>query len=65
MCRCTVGARRGRVTVQRLLDRTTELGIDATEHGEPGRRHYAYESTFLLRGLTKLHVEFTPVPAAT
>ncbi|KRE28806.1 cytochrome [Mycobacterium sp. Soil538] len=52
----------GRVTVQRLLDRTTELGIDATEHGEPGHRRYAYESTFLLRGLTKLHVEFTPVP---
>ena len=53
----------GRVTVQRLLDRTTELGIDATEHGGPGQRHYDYESTFLLRGLKKLHIEFTPAPS--
>ncbi|KMO78736.1 Cytochrome P450 144 [Mycolicibacterium chubuense] len=53
----------GRVTVARLLDRTTELGIDATEHGGPGHRHYAYESTFLLRGLKALHIEFNTGPS--
>ncbi|KGI68579.1 cytochrome P450 [Mycolicibacterium rufum] len=51
----------GRVTLHRLLDRTTEFGIDAAEHGAPGSRHYDYESTFLLRGLKQLHLEFTPV----
>lgn len=51
----------GRVTLHRLLDRTTEFGIDAAEHGAPGSRHFDYESTFLLRGLKQLHLEFTPV----
>lgn len=51
----------GRVTVHRLLDRTTEFGINAAEHGTPVDRHYDYESTFLLRGLKELHIEFTPV----
>lgn len=53
----------GRVTVARLLDRTIELGIDSAAHGEPEQRRYAYESTFLLRGLKNLHIEFTPVPS--
>jgi cytochrome P450 len=50
----------GRITVQRLLDRTRNIAIDEAAHGPVGERRYAYEPTFLLRGLTELHIEFTP-----
>lgn len=50
----------GQITVRRLLDRMSEIRIDPSEHGAEGDRHYAYDPTFLLRGLTSLHIEFTP-----
>ncbi|WP_292988419.1 cytochrome P450 [Mycobacterium sp.] len=49
----------GRVTINRLLDRATEFHISETQHGPPDQRRYSYEPTFLLRGLTALHIEFT------
>ena len=49
----------GQITVRRLLDRMTDIQIDETVHGPTGDRRYAYEPTFLLRGLTELHIEFT------
>ncbi|MGV0799837.1 cytochrome P450, partial [Mycolicibacterium elephantis] len=50
----------GQITVRRLLDRMGDIRIDEAAHGPAGKRHYAYEPTFLLRGLTELHIEFTP-----
>ncbi|WP_197375653.1 cytochrome P450 [Mycolicibacterium baixiangningiae] len=50
----------GKVTVRRLLDRLRDITIDASVHGPAERRNYSYEPTFLLRGLTELHIEFTP-----
>ncbi|WP_216893030.1 cytochrome P450 [Nocardia alni] len=50
----------GRVTLERLLDRTRDLTIDDTAHGPADDRHYVYEPTFLLRGLRNLHITFTP-----
>ncbi len=51
----------GQVTINRLLDRTRDMVIGEAKHGPPGHRQYRYEPTFLLRGLTELHIEFTPV----
>ncbi len=48
----------GQITVRRLLDRMSEIRIDGDFHGPAGARNYAYEPTFLLRGLTELHIEF-------
>jgi cytochrome P450 len=48
----------GQITVRRLLDRMSEIRIDETVHGPVGARNYAYEPTFLLRGLTELRIEF-------
>ena len=53
-----------RVAIDRLLDRTSDIQISETEHGPPGARRYEYVPTFILRGLTKLYLEFTPVTAA-
>jgi cytochrome P450 len=47
-----------RVSVQRLLDRLGEIRISAEHHGPPGDRRYKYVPTFILRGLTSLHLEF-------
>ncbi|UGU28652.1 cytochrome P450 [Mycolicibacterium smegmatis] len=48
----------GQITVRRMLDRLRDIRIDATRHGPADSRTYAYEPTFLLRGLTKLHIEY-------
>ena len=50
----------GRVAVERMLDRTSDIRIDEAEHGPPGDRRYEYAPTFILRGLERLHLELTP-----
>ena len=47
-----------RVSVERLLDRLGEIRISAEHHGPPGERRYKHVPTFILRGLTSLHLEF-------
>lgn len=49
----------GQITVRRLLDRMSDLRIDESVHGPADARTFAYDPTFLLRGLTRLHIEFT------
>jgi cytochrome P450 len=50
----------GRVTLNRLLDRTTDITISEKEHGPDGARRYEYLPTFFLRGLQRLHLDFSP-----
>lgn len=50
-----------RVSLERLLDRMKDIRISEAEHGPAGARRYDYDPTFILRGLTRLHLEFTPV----
>ncbi|GAA2808792.1 cytochrome P450 [Mycolicibacterium pallens] len=50
-----------KVTLNRLLDRMADIAIDETQHGPAGARRYRYEPTFLLRGLSELHLTFKPV----
>jgi cytochrome P450 len=49
----------GRITLERLLDRTSDIRISEKEHGSPGDRRYRYHPTYILRGLQRLHIEFT------
>ncbi|MFF5254592.1 cytochrome P450 [Streptomyces leeuwenhoekii] len=49
-----------RVAIERLLDRTTDIRISELAHGPAGDRRYSYVPTFILRGLTELHLEFDP-----
>ena len=51
----------GRVTINRILDRTANVWISEGDHGPAGARHYDYLPTYFLRGLTSLHLELTPV----
>jgi cytochrome P450 len=51
----------GRISLERILDRTRNIRLDEEHHGPPDARRFRYEPTWILRGLTKLHLEFEPV----
>jgi len=51
----------GRVSLERILERTTDIRISEAEHGPSDARHYEYTPIYMLRGLEQLHLEFTPV----
>jgi cytochrome P450 len=48
----------GRVSLERILDRMRNIRLSEEHHGPPGDRRFHYEPTWILRGLTKLHLEF-------
>lgn len=47
-----------RVALEQFLARTRKIRISEAHHGPPGARRYTYEPTYLLSGLTELHVEW-------
>ena len=51
----------GKVTLNRLLDRTSDIAISESAHGPAGARRYEYLPTFFLRGLQRLELELSPV----
>jgi len=53
----TLARLEGRASVERLLDRTTEIRISEEHHGPAGARRYQYVPTYILRGLTSLNLE--------
>ena len=50
----------GRITIERLLDRMDNIRISEKEHGPAGARRYDYVPTYILRGVSRLHLEFEP-----
>jgi cytochrome P450 len=50
----------GRITIERLLDRMDEIRVSEQEHGPAGARRYDYVPTYILRGVSRLHLEFEP-----
>lgn len=48
-----------RVGIERILDRTSDIRISERVHGPADVRRYRYLPTFILRGLTRLNLEFT------
>jgi cytochrome P450 len=53
-----------RVSMIRLLDRMANIRISEEMHGPVDDRKYEYDPTFIMRGLSALHIEFDPVPEA-
>jgi len=43
-----------------MLDRLDDIRISEEHHGPPEARKYRYAPTYMLRGLSELHLEFTP-----
>ncbi|KUI19573.1 cytochrome [Mycobacterium sp. GA-1285] len=51
----------GRISLNRILDRMTDIAVSTDHHGPPGDRRFSYEPTFIMRGLSELHITFAPV----
>ena len=49
----------GRISIERILARTRDIRLSEEHHGPAGDRRFVYEPTWVLRGLTELHLEFT------
>jgi cytochrome P450 len=49
-----------RISLERILDRMRDIRLSEEHHGQPNARRFKYEPTWVLRGLTELHLEFTP-----
>jgi len=50
----------GRVTINRILDQTSNIAISEAAHGPADARRYTYLPTYFLRGLARLELELTP-----
>lgn len=50
----------GRISLERILDRMSDITISEEHHGPAHDRRYTYEPTFIMRGLSELHISFTP-----
>lgn len=51
----------GKISLERILARMSDITVDERHHGHPDDPKYTYEPTFILRGLTDLHLRFAPV----
>lgn len=51
----------GRISMNRILDRMADIAVDERFHGPADDRNYNFEPTFVMRGLTDLHITFTPI----
>ena len=52
-----------RISLDRILDRMRDIRLSEEHHGPSDARRFKYEPTWVLRGLSELHLEFTPVEA--
>jgi cytochrome P450 len=50
-----------RASLARLLARMADIKISEREHGPADARRYEYSPTYMLRGLERLHLEFTEI----
>jgi cytochrome P450 len=51
-----------RVLFDRFFEHTSGMAISEVQHGPAGNRSFDYEPSYIVRGLTKLHVELTAAP---
>ena len=50
----------GHISLERILERMHDIRLAEEHHGPPNARRFRYEPTWVLRGLSELHLEFTP-----
>ena len=53
-----------KLTLEKLLDRTTNIRIDEDRHGAAGARSYDYEPNYTQRALRNLHIKFDKAEAS-
>ncbi|MGH3967619.1 MAG: cytochrome P450, partial [Mycobacterium sp.] len=45
-------------SIERILDRMSDICISEANHGPAGERRYTYEPNYILRGLSELNLTF-------
>lgn len=55
-----LGRMESRVTIERLLARTSAIRISEEHHGPKDARRYRFDPTYSFRSLSDLHIEFDP-----
>jgi len=48
-----------RITIERLLERTTDIRVNEEAHGPANARRYTYLPTHMFHGIATLHLDFT------
>jgi hypothetical protein len=54
----------GRVSLERILDRMCDIRLSDEHHGSADVRRFRCEPTWVLRGLKRLHLEFSSAEGA-
>jgi hypothetical protein len=49
-----------RVMLEDFLEKTSDISLDESIHGPKGNRNLEYDASFIIRGLTELHLKLTP-----
>jgi cytochrome P450 len=49
-----------RVVIERFLECTSEISLDEARHGRPGHRDFQFEPSYIVRGLSNLHLLLRP-----
>ena len=52
-----------RMILEKFLEHTANIDLDESKHGPRGNRRLDFEPTFIIRGLSELHVKLTPKAA--
>jgi cytochrome P450 len=53
-----------RIVLDRFLEHTGAITLSEKEHGKPGHRRLDYEPSFIIRGLSKMHLQLSPRDAS-
>lgn len=53
-----------RIILEKFLEHTSHIGLVEEKHGPRSNRNFDYEASFIIRGLSELHIEFTPAAGA-
>ncbi|RJF85955.1 cytochrome P450 [Sphingomonas cavernae] len=49
-----------RVILEKFIEHTSEIDLNAAVHGPPGSRNLDYEPSFIIRGLSGMHLKLKP-----
>jgi len=52
-----------RIILEKFLEHSASIDLDASKHGPYGERKLDYEPSFIIRGLANLNLKLTPAPA--
>ena len=54
-----------RIILEKFLQHTSRIDLVEEKHGPRGNRNFDYEASFIIRGLSELHLKLTPAAGAS